>query len=123
MVRQIIIAASTLAFLSCTAAAQGSPEKGAAVRKAFKACESAQWQGTVNVPLDKSKAEDNSDPKSIKMDCAAYLNWWDNQGGPSPFTILDSRSQTGHEIPANEWTKYLQFLPVINADTKPNAEG
>jgi hypothetical protein len=120
MVRQISIAAGVLAFLVGIAVAQGPADEGAAARKAFKACESAEWQGSVEVPFDESKSQDNSNSTSVRLDCQAYLRWWDGQVSASPFTVLNDRHQINREIPPEKWMKYLQFLPVLSAKTKPN---
>lgn len=120
MVREISITAGVLVLLCGIALAQSPAEEGAAVRKAFKACESAEWHGNVEVPLEKVNNHDSSNSMSVRLDCAAYLKWWDMECGASPFTILNERRQIYREIPPNIWMKYLQLLPFLNAETKPD---
>jgi hypothetical protein len=96
--------------------AQGSGEKGKAVRQAFLVCEAANWQGKAEVSLPEQPDRDARERAHIKLDCPAYLTWWDRTDRPSPFTIWHKGDQVGSQIPSQEWMEYLRFLPTLRAD-------
>ena len=106
-----------LLFLSLARAipAQSSDQTGESVRKAFLACAAQHWRGKAEWPVQSAKNASSGSETTVRLDCQSYIMWWDEQGGPSPFTIWHPGEKAGREIPAEKWMGYLQLLPIINA--------
>jgi hypothetical protein len=101
--------------------AQSPDEKGKAVRKAFMVCQAANWKGKAEIQLpEPSDVENGGADVHLRLDCSAYLSWWDNTDKPSPFAVWHKGDQAGSPIPPEEWMKYLRYLPTLNANRAAN---
>lgn len=94
---------------------QNSDVKGKAVRQVFMECKTANWKGSAMASVSQDNNAGSKAERRVKLDCAAYLDWWNDNRRPSPFTIWRKGSQAGMPIPPDEWMKYLQYLPQLRA--------
>jgi hypothetical protein len=79
-------------------------------------CRAADWQGKAEIPLPGPLGQDGKARAHLRLDCPAYLGWWDSTDKPSPFAIWHNGDHEGSPIPSDEWMAYLRFLPTLNAD-------